>query len=162
MTSVPHKCDKAGGGWTLDTLQEHWETVNAMRKEFEQERDRRYSEVNIEREKALKIKEEADKAALGLAREIQIYKDEKANELREQINSERGLYVTKDELNSAIREMQALITPISAYVAGQAGQTKQADTSKGNLLSTFSIIYSVVATVGIIVTLIITLFLRHA
>ena len=72
--------------------------------------DRRYAEVNIEREKALKIKEEADKAALGLAREIQTYKDEKANELREQISSERNLYVTKAELESAIRELKASAT----------------------------------------------------
>jgi hypothetical protein len=64
---------------------------------FMTERDRRYSEVAQEREKALAIKETADLAALELAREIQTYKDEKANELREQINSERGLYLTKAE-----------------------------------------------------------------
>jgi hypothetical protein len=74
---------------------------------FEKERDRRYSEVNIEREKALKIKETADLAALQLAREIQTYKDEKANELREQISRERNLYPTKDELASSIREVVA-------------------------------------------------------
>src|SRR5687767_6417131 len=44
---------------------------------FAEERDRRYAEVATEREKALKIKETADLAALGLAREIQTYKDEK-------------------------------------------------------------------------------------
>jgi len=75
------------------------------------ERDRRYAEVALARAEALKIKEEADKTALGLAREIQVYKDEKANELREQINSERGLYVTKTELE-----------PIKAYIAGQTGR----------------------------------------
>ena len=70
--------------------------------------DKRYAEVNIEKEKALKIKDEgdrearrikdeADRTALGLAREIQIYKDEKANELREQISNERGSYPTRVE-----------------------------------------------------------------
>jgi len=82
------------------TLREHLE---AMR----QADDRRYAEVNVEKEKALKIKETADLAALQLAREIQTYKDEKANELREQINSERGLYATKDDLAAAIREVIA-------------------------------------------------------
>jgi hypothetical protein len=94
-------------GWTMDTLQAHYAALRKADQAFEAERDRRYSEVNTEREKALKIKETADLAALGLAREIQTYKDEKANELREQINAERNLYVTKDELASAIRELQA-------------------------------------------------------
>jgi hypothetical protein len=73
--------------------------------------DRRYAEVNIEREKALKIKETADLAALGLAREIQNYKDEKANQLREQINSERGLYATNKD-----------IEPLKTYISGQTGR----------------------------------------
>jgi hypothetical protein len=76
----------------------HNEALRAADKEFAQERDRRYSEVNIEREKALKIKETADLAALSLAREIQTYEDEKANELREQINRERNLYASKEDL----------------------------------------------------------------
>jgi hypothetical protein len=92
-------------------LSQHLSTLRQADERFMAERDRRYAEVNIEREKALKIKEEADKAALGLAREIQTYKDEKANELREQINSERGLYVTKTELE-----------PVKAYIASQTGR----------------------------------------
>jgi hypothetical protein len=97
-------------------LKEHLAALRECDQDFADERDRRYTEVNIEREKALKIKEEADKAALGLAREIQTYKDEKANELREQINSERGLYVTKTELE-----------PIKVYIAGQTGQARGVD-----------------------------------
>jgi hypothetical protein len=113
------------------TIQEHWEALEAANEKFAAERDRRYSEVNIEREKALKIKEEADKAALGLAREIQSYKDEKANQLREQISSERGSYATKEDLASALREINASITPLSTYVAGMAGQVKQNDQQLG-------------------------------
>ncbi len=79
--------------WTIATLKEHFEAL----READQH--------------ALKIKEEGDKEALRLAREIQTYKDEKANELREQINSERGLYVTKAELE-----------PIKVYVASQTGR----------------------------------------
>jgi Flp pilus assembly protein TadB len=148
-----------GAGWTLDTLQEHHTVVNALKKEFEIERDRRYSEVNIEREKALKIKEEADKAALGLAREIQIYKDEKANQLREQINSERGLYATKADLISAQRELTASIAPLSIYIQGQAGENKKGETSRVTTVAIVSIAYSLVATVGIIIT-VVTLLLR--
>jgi Flp pilus assembly protein TadB len=76
------------------------------------ENDRRYSEVSAQREKAIEIKERAEQKALELAREIQTYKDEKANELREQINSERGLYATKDELRT-----------IQDWMAGQQGRS---------------------------------------
>jgi hypothetical protein len=95
---------------------------DAERDRFFEERDRRYTEVGIEREKALKIKETADLAALGLAREIQTYKDEKANELREQINSERGLYATKDDLTAVSEKLEATIKPLAEYVSGDRGR----------------------------------------
>jgi hypothetical protein len=84
----------------MDERAKHSTEIRRADRRFDQERDRRYFEVNVEREKALKIKETADLAALGLAREIQTYKDEKANELREQINSERGLYLTRVEYSA--------------------------------------------------------------
>jgi hypothetical protein len=92
-------------------LKEHLEALRIAGRRFDDERDRRYKEVGEEREKALKIKETADMAALQLAREIQTYKDEKANELREQINSERGLYATNRD-----------IEPIKSYIASQTGR----------------------------------------
>lgn len=156
MTAVPHRCDKPGGGWTLDTLQEHHQALDAEKEKFMVERDRRYSEVNIEREKALKIKEEADKAALGLAREIQSYKDEKANQLREQINSERGVYATKEDLAASMRELTATIQPLSAYVAGMAGEGKKSASSVSTVVAVASVVYGLVATIGVIFAL-----LRH-
>lgn len=100
---------------------------------FMEERDRRYLEVNTEREKALKIKETADLAALQLAREIQTYKDEKANELREQINQERGLYVTQDQLRSAVSEITTTIKPLVSFVSSQQG-ARQGGLDQRNLL----------------------------
>jgi hypothetical protein len=93
------------------SLKEHFETILLLNDRILTERDRRYAEVNIEREKALKIKETADLAALQLAREIQSYKDEKANELREQISSERGMYATNKD-----------IEPLKAFVSAQTGR----------------------------------------
>jgi len=93
------------------SLKEHLEMIRALDDRFMAERDRRYAEVNIEREKALKIKETADLAALQLAREIQSYKDEKANELREQISSERGMYATNKD-----------IEPLKSFVSSQTGR----------------------------------------
>lgn len=81
-----------------------------------EERDRRYSEVAAEREKALKIKEEADKVALTLAREIQTYKDEKANELRSQIERERGSYATQSDLRALGDRLEAKLEPVDSQV----------------------------------------------
>lgn len=96
------------------TLREYLEAVAA-------ERDRRYQEVNLEREKALKIKETADLAALQLAREIQTYKDEKANELRSQIERERGNYVTRGDLAALSDKVEAALKPLTTFVAGSRG-----------------------------------------
>jgi hypothetical protein len=112
MTNQP-PAESVHDGWTIATYAIHKEALRQADARFAEERDRRYAEVALEREKALKIKEEADKAALGLAREIQTYKDEKANELREQINSERGNYMTRSEMK-----------PFTDYVTSQQGRDK--------------------------------------
>lgn len=59
-------------------------------------------------QRALAIKEQADEKALSLAREIQTYKDEKANELRSQIERERGEMATKDDLAGAVEKVEAV------------------------------------------------------
>ena len=103
--------------------------------EVDKANDRRLAEVATEREKALAIKEEADKAALGLAREIQTYKDEKANELREQIAAERGEYLTRTEYIAQHEALEATVAtladsvreqlkPITEYIAGRQGRTE--------------------------------------
>jgi hypothetical protein len=174
MAAIQHRNGTTGGGWTLDTLQEHTQIVDKLKDRLDTERDRRYSEVNIEREKALKIKEEADKAALGLAREIQSYKDEKANQLREQIQSERGSLASKDDLAGAIREIQTAMAPLTAYVSGMGGEARRSQVDVldardsrdaavarrssfiATIVAVFSVVYAVVATIGILAVL-----LRH-
>src|SRR6478735_7340944 len=118
-------------GWSVDSYAAHNEALRAAEEKFQNERDRRYAEVATEREKALKIKETADLAALGLAREIQTYKDEKANQLREQINSERGLYATKGDVVSAVEKVEASIKPLAEYVSTQQGRAGGMTTSWG-------------------------------
>lgn len=154
--------ESLSNGWTLDTLQAHItslidanerlnERLDSERERFNQERDRRYSEVNIEREKALKIKEEADKAALGLSRENQIYKDEKANQLREQINSERGSYATKDDLTAAVREMSVTMAPLTAFVSGQRGELTGSTASVNKMMQFLAALVgiSTIASIGV-------------
>ena len=107
--------------WTIDTLATHHDALRSMQEKLDNERDRRYAEVSLEREKALKIKERADFAALDLAREIQAYKDEKANQLREQINHERGQYASKSDLRAAIEKLEETLKPVVAFVAAAQG-----------------------------------------
>jgi hypothetical protein len=123
---------------------------------FNAERDRRLSEVAVEREKALKIKEEADKAALALARADQTYKDEQANRLREQINAERNTYITTDQLAASIREMRSLITPLTDYMAGQQGRS----TGTGDVRSNIGAILGAASVVMVLVFGVITVLAR--
>lgn len=106
----------------------HFAALREADLRFDQERDRRYTEVAREREKALKIKEEADEKALDLAREIQKYKDEKANELREQISSERGAYLGREEYVTAHKaledKVEAMVRPLAQYVTAQQGRSQ--------------------------------------
>lgn len=99
-----------------------FEALREADSRFYAERDRRYSEVSVEREKALKIKETSELRALSLAREIQDYKDEKANNLRDQITSERGSYITKPELDSSLREIKASIDPLKTWITNSTGR----------------------------------------
>lgn len=109
-------------GWTLETYAAHNEALRQAEEKFQGERDRRYAEVKSAEEKALRVKEQADRDALGLAREIQTYKDEKANELREQINGERGLYATKADLSAVMDKLEAEMKPLFDYVGADRAQ----------------------------------------
>ncbi len=93
--------------WTVGTLAVYSEALRKAEEKFQSERDRRYAEVKIEQEKAIKIKETADLAALQLAASIQEYKDEKANELRSQIEREQGERATKAELLAGLEKVEA-------------------------------------------------------
>jgi len=137
-------------GWTTETLKCLMDERERVRELIAEERDRRYAEVNVEKEKALKIKETADLAALQLAREIQTYKDEKANELREQISSERGLYATKDDVANAIREISATIKPLADYVSSQTGRSGGMGALYGWVIAAVGLIVSVVIMMNIV------------
>ena len=142
------------------SLREHLEALRAADKELAAERDRRYAEVSIEREKALKIKEAADLATLELARQIQAYKDEKANELRDQIASEHGRYVTTSELGSHRREIQAQLQPITDYVSVQRGRTGVETDTRAERRYASAHVIAVVSVVLLAASIIIGVFLN--
>jgi vacuolar-type H+-ATPase subunit H len=112
---------------------------------FDNERDRRYAEVKAAEEKALLVKQRADEQALGLAREIQTYKDEKANQLREQITGERGLYATKNDLSSAVDKLEVTMKPALEYVSSAAGRGVGVKDSQANIAWAVALVASLIA-----------------
>ncbi len=130
-------------GWTVDTLSVHIEELREADSRLLEERDRRYAEVATEREKALRIKEQADRDALGLAREIQTYKDEKANELRSQIERERGNYASRSDLIGLGDKVEAQLKPLLEYVTRQQGGPRAITT--GMIVSALGVLAIVAA-----------------
>jgi CHASE3 domain sensor protein len=136
--------------WTVDTYAAHNEALRAAQEKFENERDRRYTEVNAEKEKAVKIKEMADRDALELARDIQKYKDEKANELREQINRERGLYASKDDVIAAVEKLEATMSPLLRFVATEQGGEKRSNWFGALIVGVIVILSSMFGIAGVL------------
>jgi hypothetical protein len=121
--------------------------LHLAEEKFQNERDRRYAEVKNAEEKALKVKEEADRTALSLAREIQTYKDEKANELRSQIERERGSYATQGDLKGAIEKLEATVKPLADWIASQQGRTGGLNAGWGYLVGAIGVIATVISLV---------------
>jgi hypothetical protein len=108
-------------GWTISTLKLHNDTIEQWRDRFDAERDRRYTEVNIEKEKALKIKETADLAALSLARESQTYKEQQNDALRDKNLAQSGIYATNESVAHAFDELNKQLKPVFEFVVSQQG-----------------------------------------
>lgn len=135
-------------------LDQRWHDLREADQRFAEERDRRYTEVKQAEEKAILIKEVGDKEALSLAREIQTYKDEKANELREQINSERGRYLTREEYNlahvSLVDKVESGFKPLNEFMTSQLGRREGIGISTGVLVGSITVLGAII---GIVVVL---------
>jgi len=135
------------------TLEEHLLALRQLDLKFNEERDRRYAEVDEAREMAVKVKEAAQAQALELARREQEYKDNKASELRDQFGAASGSYVTKDELirveNNIKEEFKSAIDPIVEYIASQRGKGVGISASVGTIVK-------IVSVAGTIITLLIS------
>jgi len=138
-------------GWTLGAYIIHNEAMRALQEKYDNERDRRYAEVTAEREKALKIKETADRTALDLDREIRAYKDEQANNLRHQIESERGMYATHADLIAQAEKIEATVKPLTEYVSSTRGHATGVEMTTGRL---YAALFAAVAVIGTLFTLI--------
>ena len=100
----------------MATFVAHSQALRVADLAFAAERDRRYAEVDVEREKALKIKETADLAALTLASENQRLRDEAHNNLLSQWQNERTHYVTIEKFDATIGPLiEARSTSIGSH-----------------------------------------------
>lgn len=136
--------------------------LRKMTEKYEAERDRRYRELREADQRALQIKEQADRDALELDRQIRSYKDEKANQLREQLGAERNQYMSRTEYTSAHIALQnemksgydrldAMIKPISEYVASQQGSTTGKDSQQKLVVMLVGLFVSLLTIGGILV-----------
>jgi hypothetical protein len=99
-------------------------------------------------EVARAVKERADRDAMKLDRITRAYKDEKANNLREQLGSERGLMATKDDLQSVIEKFNLTLGPVLTYIASQQGRSSGLDKGWAILISVSVLIATVLGIVA--------------
>lgn len=159
--------------WSIDTLAVHLDALRLADERFNDERDRRYTEVNIEKENALKIKETADLAALSLARESQTYKEQQNDALRDKNLSESGVYATNASMSAMgddIRKSTSLaieglaaqtaktlgdfmteIKPYMTHQNQQQGQAQGSQITRGQMTAALFVVVAVIgAVVGIV------------
>lgn len=145
--------------WTIDSYAFYNEKMREMDGKLNEERDRRYSEVNVEKEKALKIKETADLTALELARESQVYKDERNDSTREQNLKENGRYATREDLtlvfaeskktmNLFMDEMRIAFKPMADHLAADTG----GDQSTKKLYANITVIVAILGAVFMLIS----------
>jgi len=117
-------------------------------KEIREADDRRYGEVNVEKEKALLIKTTADDEAMRLARESQVYKDQQSDAMREKNLAASGVYATTADLQAMVDKIEKSLKPLFEFVSAQQG------VSKGNEITWGKILGSVGA-IGVIIGIIV-------
>ena len=139
-------CDSISREWTIAAYATHNEALRDAEMRFQDERDRRYTEVNVEKEKALKIKETANLAALSLARESQVYKDQQADVMREKNLAASGVYATNADLALVVEKIEKSLKPVFEFVSSQQGSDRGSSITTGK-------IFASVAAAGTLITI---------
>jgi hypothetical protein len=124
---------KVDSEYGMITYASHNEAMRIAEHRFQDERDRRYTEVNVEKEKALKIKETADLAALSLARESQVYKDQQADVMREKNLAASGVYATNADLTTAVDKIEKALKPVFEFISSQQGIDRGSSNATGKM-----------------------------
>lgn len=131
--------------------------MGKWRERFEDERDRRYSDLRAADQRALQIKETADATALVLAAQLQAEKDERKNDVLARWDEDRNTFMTRVEYNTAyqnlIERFEASVAVLSAGQSGQAAGTNAVQTFRQNQIAIVTLFIAVAAIVVTIVVL---------
>jgi hypothetical protein len=129
--------------WTLPSFIMHTEFRFSMFDRLLHEMDRRYTEVSSAKAEALQIKAEGDRRALELAREMQDYRDQMHNGLLNQLKENAGKYATHAELCAAVEKLEAVLKPITTYVASQQGKSSGLNAGWGYLVGLIGLLAAI-------------------
>lgn len=109
-------------GWTLDTYIAHNEAMREQEEKFQQERDRRISEVASEHDKALKIKDESDDRALELARQINDLHLAALNGEQSRLLADRERFISRESYDIAQKDFASWRDSVNASLSMGAGR----------------------------------------
>ena len=146
MNEIP-----SNNGWTIESYIAYNEAMRAADEKLRVETDRRYAEVNVEKEKALKIKETADLAALELARESQKYKEERNDAMREQSIGDRGAYATHADVAMVVDRMERALKPLVEFVNSQQGADRGISETTNKLNDNIGLIIALVGVAFLVI-----------
>lgn len=109
--------------------------------------DRRYSEVAIEREKALRIKDESDKTALRLARQINDLHLANLNGEQARLLADRERFISRESYEIAQKDFGAWRDNVNAALSLGSGQTRGTDRILGYLIGGIGLLFGLSALV---------------
>jgi len=124
--------------------------------------DRRYAEVNVEKEKALLIKTTADDEAMRLARESQVYKDQQTDVMREKNLAASGVYATNADLAAIVTNTNASLAavvdkiekslkPVFEFVSAQQGIDRGATQTTNKLNDNIGLIIALIGVAFLVI-----------
>jgi len=166
----------SGSGWTVETYavyneamrvsdRDHSEAMRisdvAHNEAMRSADDRRYAEVNVEKEKALLIKTTADDEAMRLARESQVYKDQQSDAMREKNLAASGIYATNADLSAVTSTLNAnllavsdkiekSLKPVFEFVSSQQGVNRGSTDSTSKMYTNIAIICSIIGVIFLV------------
>ena len=130
------------------TLREHLAALREADLRFDAERDRRLTEVAQERERALQIKQEADKTALDLARQINDLHLSALNGEQARLLADRERFLSRDSYDVAQKDFGVWRDTVNSSLSQLTGRDRGIGTS-------WSVMLAVIGGVGIVVGIVV-------
>jgi hypothetical protein len=104
------------------TIRDYFLALRSVDEKLCNERDRRYEEVQVERDKAAALHRQLTDRALELARVNQLAKDVEHNGLIGQLREQRLDLASKTDLLSAVSKIEVAMEPLKSYVTSQTAR----------------------------------------